>query len=442
MPRQKPVSRFHVAFELLESRDLMTADLASGYSGTALVGSVLAASNAAAHDSLVGTELHAVGTMYTTNTPAVPVASSVVKVTTTPTPDWYATNLHDLALQSLVRADALDNVLSRQDMLSIFSLVEKDGTVTANEFTDLKQVVSRTSLFTSDNYVDVLASDVVNGSLANAHYQGSTLGNLAAGWTASKLDKLVHKWFLGDDHPTAMAGVTYQQSAGSLFPHTPLYTDVRQGMLGDCYYLASLGETALVTPTVINSMFINNGDGTYTVGLNHSGKLDYVTVDSKLPVDRSGYFVYANYGLNISNKTAPLWVALAEKAYVQMNEAGWLRTTASGGGRNSYDAIAGGYMFQALNQITGKTGAYSSVSPSTFTTAFNSGKLITFGSVDRPVDASVVGDHAYAVVGYNKTTQQVTLFNPWGINNGYAPGLVTLTWAQMQRDFFAMEYTV
>ena len=36
-----------------------------------------------------------------------------------------------------------------------------------------------------------------------------------------------------------------------------------------------------------------------------------------------------------------------------MNEAGWLRTVVMGGGRNSYDAISGGYMFEALNQITG-----------------------------------------------------------------------------------------
>jgi len=31
-----------------------------------------------------------------------------------------------------------------------------------------------------------------------------------------------------------------------------------------------------------------------------------------------------------------LWVALAEKAYVQMNEAGWLRPSSSGGGQNAY----------------------------------------------------------------------------------------------------------
>ncbi len=50
--------------------------------------------------------------------------------------------------------------------------------------------------------------------------------------------------------------------------------------------------------------------------------------------------------------------------------------------------------------------------------------------------STVVGDHAYAVVGYNATNQTVTLFNPWGINNGSSyPGLITLTWAQIQANF-------
>ena len=133
-------------------------------------------------------------------------------------------------------------------------------------------------------------------------------------------------------------------------------------------------------------------------------------------------------------------MALAEKAYVQMNESGWMRSAAYGGGKNRYDAISGGYMFEAIAQIAGKGSGYSIVDRAPFETAFNAGKLITVGSFDHPADVSIVGNHAYAVVSYSKAKQQVTLFNPWGINNGYAPGLVTLSWTQMKRDFFAIEY--
>ena len=39
-----------------------------------------------------------------------------------------------------------------------------------------------------------------------------------------------------------------------------------------------------------------------------------------------------------------LWTALAEKAYVQINEMGWLRSGLPGNGQNSYSAIEGGYI--------------------------------------------------------------------------------------------------
>ncbi len=38
-----------------------------------------------------------------------------------------------------------------------------------------------------------------------------------------------------------------------------------QGELGDCYFISSLGTIANEDPAAIEDMFINNGDGTYTV---------------------------------------------------------------------------------------------------------------------------------------------------------------------------------
>ncbi len=434
VPRQKPPTAFRTSLELLERRDLMTSDLETVYRSTAFLASTYALDDAPA--------CYAVGAALASaaKTPAVKTAATSQAPAAAAKLDWYATSLQDIALRDLTRQSTLDNALNRAEMLNIFGQVQKDGTVSAQEFADLKQIVGKTTFFAAADYVRVLAVDVISGSPANAHYQGSTLGNLAAGSSAQQLDKLVHKWFLGDDHPTAMAGATYQQAVGSLFPHAPVYADVRQGLVGDCYFVGSLAEAAQVSSSYITSMFINNGDGTYTVRFNRNGKADYVTVDSQLPVDRFGTFVYANYGQNIANKTVPLWVALAEKAYVQMNEAGWLRTAVNGGGRNSYDAIAGGYMFEALAQITGRKGGYGTVDKTPFEAALKAGKLITFASTNKPPDASVVGQHAYAVVAYNKTTQQVTLFNPWGVNNGYKPGLVTLTWTQMKKDFSTMQY--
>jgi hypothetical protein len=439
---RKNLPGFRAVFEQLEGRDLMTTDLSVLYRSTHLDTSWTASDGA--------TALHLVSSTITNlaiysgghNSGFVPPASTSVAP---PKPDWFDLNISDLALRSLARQDVnRDHVLNRADMLAIFGEVEQDGKVTSNEFSDLKHIVGNTSYFVGIDYVDVLASDVVNGNAANAHYLGSTLGNLAAGASSSQLVKLVDKWFLGEDHPalTPGWGLTYQTAAGSLFPHAPTYADVHQGIIGDCYLLASLGEVALVNPRVITHMFIVNGDGTYTVRFYHNNVADYVTVDSQLPANRSGTYLYANLGQNIHSTSTPLWVALVEKAYAQMDESGWLRADVGDKGHNSYDALSGGYMFDALHQVTNQPTGYYYVDQTKFTSLYNSGKLITFGSVDNPADKSVVGDHAYAVLSYNTKTQQVTLFNPWGLNNGSAPGTVTLTFAQLKNDFGDMEFTV
>jgi hypothetical protein len=359
--------------------------------------------------------------------------------------DWFAQNLQDPNLQALVRTRTDDDgVLSRNDMLAVFTEVAQDGVVTSAEYADLQTIIQNAGTLNMPEYVQVLADKVVNGDPANGTYQGSPLGNLAAGSSGNQLNLLVNKWFLGLDHPAAQSdtGATtfgYQYANGSLFVSGISYTDINQGDVGDCYFLAGLAETALRSPGTIQSMFTDNGDGTFTVRFVHNGVNDYVTVDRYLPVDSFGRFAYANMGQYASSASNELWVALAEKAYVEENQEGWLGHTAA----NSYQAIAGGDPSLAAQHITGLTASYLNVTSGSFTTvvnAWNAGQMISFGSLDNPSGAldsnGVVPDHAYALVGYNASTQQFTLFNPWGINNGSAPGMLTLTWNQIRQSFF------
>ena len=50
-----------------------------------------------------------------------------------------------------------------------------------------------------------------------------------------------------------------------------------------------------------------------------------MTVDSYLPTNGSGYLIYASMGQHYTNTANELWVGLAEKAYVQANQFGWIR---------------------------------------------------------------------------------------------------------------------
>jgi len=355
-----------------------------------------------------------------------------------PSPDptnWFDSHVIDTALRSLGHTLYSDGRIDRSDMIALLRNSEDDGTIDSTELTDLRAIVSDTALFAASDYVWILSSYIVSGNTANANYQGQALVNLTPGSTDAQMEKLIDKWFLGLDRPVADGA--YRQVSGSLFVGGPAYTDIHQGELGDCYFVSSLAETALKDPSIISNMFIVNGDGTYTVRFYELGTAQYVTVDSYLPTSAGGQLMYADYGALYNDVNNELWTALAEKAYVQMNEMGWLRSGLTGNGQNAYSAIEGGYIYVALGQITGHstlpfTSTAGATSLTSFVNAYNQGKLIGFASMFAPSSPQVVGSHAYAVVGYDATNQTITLFNPWGIEYG----LVTMDWSQIQSNFF------
>jgi hypothetical protein len=360
-----------------------------------------------------------------------------------PSTDWFSSNIQDAALRSLGNSIFADSIVDRNDMIALLQSAGDNGSVDAVEFADLQKIVNTTSLFAGLSHVERLAEYVVLGSAANAKFNGQNLGNLAAGSSTAHMNSLVNKWFLGLDRPTASG--TYRQFAGQLFVSGAAYTDIRQGSVGDCYFVASLAEAALRSPATINNMFIVNGDGTFTVKFYNYGQAEYVTVDKFLPTNGSGNALYASMGLNYANAAGELWVALAEKAYVQANQFGWIRPGMSGNGKNEYSAIDGGYIYAALGHVTGQsTIAFTSVSNGnfqTFVNAWNAGKSIGFATKSSPAYSNVVGNHAYSVTGYNAANQTITLYNPWGAQYGSYSVTLTLTWSQIQSNFSYFDRT-
>jgi hypothetical protein len=358
--------------------------------------------------------------------------------------NWYAQTLSDPNLRSLVQTyNTNDGSIDRNEALRLFEEVRQDGTVSASEFRDLTVVANDTSVIAMPDPVRVLFEKVVDGDPANAHYQTQALGNLAADSKAAQLEKLVDKWFLGMDHPVAEDGATYDQASGNLFggpQHDALsYQDIKQGDVGDCYFLSSLGTVALNTPQVIRNMFIDNGDGTWTVRFIHGAAADYVTVDRYLPAFQ-GQFVYANTGNSVTDPNNVLWVALAEKAYAELNESGWIGRTTSA---NSYASIGYGYSDKPINQISGATMAGADLAGVTFDTLranFDARAYVTIASRGDGVADNVVPSHMYLMVGYDAVAQTVTLFNPWGVGGGdldgtHRDGFLTLNISDLNTNF-------
>ncbi|MBD0344638.1 MAG: peptidase C2 calpain, partial [Coleofasciculus sp. Co-bin14] len=133
-----------------------------------------------------------------------------------------------------------------------------------------------------------------------------------------------------------------------------------------------------------------------------------------------------------------LWVALAEKAYAQVNESGWIGQNNT----NSYQGIEGGWDGYALNHITGvNTGYYNFFDLNSMVGYFQSGNWMSVSSKVTGVGSSIVPNHSYLVVDYNSATQQFTLFNPWGVdgakdgNGVFKPGTLKVNYSQLIANF-------
>jgi hypothetical protein len=350
-----------------------------------------------------------------------------------PPVDWFEITIQDAELRALGSTLYVDGSINRADMLALFDNVQDNGRVDALELAGLRAIVANSSLFGLFDYVWKLSTYIVDGSSANARYQGATLGNLAIGSTDAHLTKLVNKWFLGLDRP--LTEYSYRQFSGTLIRDGITYTDINQGYVGDCYLMVALAEAAQQSPSTITNMFIVNGDGTYTVRFYRGSVAEYVTVDSYLPADGSGRLAYAGLGRWYGSSSNELWVPLAEKAYVQLHETGWVRPGLPKNGQNSYLAISGGYIHPAMHHVMGqstnafvatkKTGSFTA-----FVAAYNAGEAIAFATKPKPPNKSIVGGHAYAVISYNASSQTIRLYNPWGPNYG----TITLSWAEIQAN--------
>ncbi len=224
------------------------------------------------------------------------------------------------------------------------------------------------------------------------------------------------------DHPT---GGTYSPVIVPLGANSPSYLNVQQGAVGDCWLLASLAEVADRQPSVIQNMFtymgteLENGTtvGLYSVRLyNNWGSAFSVIVDTELP---------SGGGLYDHPTSSGMWVALAEKAYVEANAMGQVTTSSAAGlsltsyqGTDCYLALNGGDPAWALHAITGQSASDYSINPSNIASAWNSGKLIVLCTGNNPASSDIVGDHCYALVGYNASSSQpFEVFNPWGTNS-------------------------
>lgn len=197
--------------------------------------------------------------------------------------------------------------------------------------------------------------------------------------------------------------------------------DVKQGALGDCYFLSAIGAIARSNPASLKQLIKDNGDGTFDVTLHvyehfwsfsRSPHVEKVTLD--LPLDKDGNPAYSKFG-----DKNELWVMLLEKAFAQYN--------------GGYSEIEGGNPGEAMEMLSGgssETFTTSSLSEDQILeklkTALDGNKAVTASSEkfddnkkkkQASKSAGVVGGHAYVVKSVNKEAKTISLYNPWGFSH-------------------------
>jgi hypothetical protein len=338
------------------------------------------------------------------------------------------------------------NAITYNGMLTILQTAANGG-MTATKFSALQSLAAMLNQpggLSTSAYVQQIADDVINGNSANAYWNGGSsttmaLGNLSATSTQTQVTELIGEWFLGTDLPSLSVSAigesnlnpTYKTATLPLFgtSGTPSYLDVNQGYLGDCYFVSSLGETALQDPSLIENMIKSDGNGAYSVCFYVNGQADYVTVNSELPYMGGGYD-WAN-GSTLEFANGPVeWVALVEKAFAELNAQ---TAAANYGGHptgDAYEDLNGGTAV-ALSEITDETfNTYNLTSKestaslaslmSTLSTDFKAGDEIIL-STPNVDNGNLVGDHMYMITGVNASAGTISIQNPW--NTAYSGSL-------------------
>jgi hypothetical protein len=203
-----------------------------------------------------------------------------------------------------------------------------------------------------------------------------------------------------------------------LFPQSqPLLDACHQGPLGDCYFVSVVGGMLDRNPADVKAMFHPNRDGSTTVAFanGHSVKVPPLT-DAEIAIS------------SIAG-TNGLWLTVLENAFGKFRQAA---LPANPEAEPDTDAIAHGgkpgYVITALDgyktkaytlQLTNglhHTAQYSTNLMADLSAALQNHRLAEASTPTNSLPPGINQKHAYAILGYNRETGTVRLWNPHGNN--------------------------
>jgi Ca2+-binding RTX toxin-like protein len=303
------------------------------------------------------------------------------------------------------------------------------------------------SLWLDNSSTELNDGDGTESSNGHLHFVGS----FKFGWNKDPLGQNL-------PDPGVTEGVTYDLINRDRFDNNPLFdpadtaptpmrSDVNQGKIGDCWFLADLASIAAAKPDKIRQSVVDLGDGSFAVRFVRDGHVEYYRVDSELPAKSlyNGYTYAAGVAYADLGPNGAMWVAIMEKAFVFYE----------GGSDANYDDIAGGWADDGYDALGLSNYTYDVDNDNAINVvknALSNGQAVsvnTSWSLDGfDLGDSIVLNHVYSVVNVSTTNHTITLYNPWGTDAGSGSGAwvqgdndgyVTFTWdsfTDYTRDFY------
>ncbi len=209
---------------------------------------------------------------------------------------------------------------------------------------------------------------------------------------------------------TALTNITAELYDNQQTPLSSIRPEaIKQGMVGDCYFLSSVGSTAQFNPESILKMIEDNHNGTYTVTF--PGAADRpITVAAPTRAEQAFF-----------TKGSPdgFWPLVLEKAYGELVQ----KTTNRDYVLDADSLSLGGLPEKVLKLLTGsEVESYQTeITPrseieSLLVEATRESRPLVAGTDKGPIveQNGLVGQHAYAILAFDPRTKTVTLRNPYG----------------------------